>query len=131
MISADFYSRILGLFVFSVGGARLGSEIAEPLSMPVDGNRRDFLVSLAPCLGWRLCPWFTTRPVRAINQNIREMPVEVFFMTLLGGVIGLLVALLMAYPMAALPDPFDQFVPPGLTVGCGYIGITVFNLRSP
>jgi uncharacterized protein YacL len=129
MTTSDFFSRLIGLFVFTIGGARLGAAIADPLSMPTDGTAAIFGL-VGALFGLVLTPWITTRPVRAINQNIREMPIEVFFMTLIGILLGLVVALLMAYPLSLLPVPFNQILPPAFSIVFAYIGFTVFNLRA-
>jgi uncharacterized protein YacL len=97
--------------------------------LPTDGTAAIFGL-VGALFGLVLTPWITTRPVRAINQNIREMPIEVFFMTLIGILLGLVVALLMAYPLSLLPVPFNQILPPAFSIVFAYIGFTVFNLRA-
>jgi len=129
MTSSDFLSRIAGMFVFTLMGARLGLDAAGPLDLPTDAT--SFIFGLVGALfGLIITPWITTRPFRYASQSIREMPVDIFFMTILGGVLGIGIALLMTYPLSLLPQPFNRIVPPALSVSMGYLGMTVFRLRS-
>jgi uncharacterized protein YacL len=129
MITADFISRIVGLFVFMLAGARLGVEAAGPLGLPADAT--SLILALTGALvGLILTPWITTRPARAINRSIAEMPVEVLFMALIGAFIGLGLALLLAYPLSLLPLPFNQILPPAMSVLAGYLGVSIFSRRA-
>jgi uncharacterized protein YacL len=129
MTSADFLSRIIGMFVFALAGARLGLDAADPLALPSDVTTTVFGL-VGALFGLIITPWITTRPLNYVNVSVREMPVGVLFITLLGGFIGLVLALLMAYPMSQLPRPFDQIVPPVLTLTGLYLGVTVFRMRA-
>lgn len=129
MASVDFLSRIVGMFVFILIGARLGLDAADPLALPPDVTSSIFGL-VGALFGLIITPWITVRPLNHANKSIREMPVEVFFITLVGGFIGVTLALLMAYPMSQLPSPFHQIVPPALTIAGGYLGVTVFRMRA-
>ncbi|GAB4511191.1 MAG: PIN/TRAM domain-containing protein [Anaerolineae bacterium] len=129
MTTADFLSRILGLFVFTFVGAQLGAQAAEPLSLPSDATALIFGL-VGALFGLVVTPWITVRPVQYANQSIKEMPVETFLMMLIGGIVGLTLALLMAYPLAQLPTPFNSVVVPAVSIIGGYLGITIFRLRA-
>lgn len=130
MTTADFLSRIVGLFVFTLVGAQLGVEAADPLSLPSDATALIFGL-VGALFGLIVTPWITVRPVQYANQTIKEMPVETFLMMVIGGVIGLSIALLMAYPLSLLPVPFNTIVAPAVTIISGYLGVTIFRLRAP
>ncbi len=129
MTTADFLSRIIGLFVFTFIGARLGLEAAEPLALPADATSLIFGL-VGALVGLIITPWITVRPVQFADQSIKEMPVETFIMMLVGLVVGLSVALLMAYPLSLLPTPFNRIIPPAITIIGAYLGLTVFRLRA-
>ena len=129
MSAVDFLSRIIGLFVFTFIGGRLGVEAAEPLALPPDATSVIFGL-VGSLIGLILTPWITVRPIQAINHTIKEMAPEVFFMAVLGAITGLGLSLLMAYPLSRLPTPFDQVVPAAVSVAGLYLGVTVFMLRS-
>jgi uncharacterized protein YacL len=129
MGAADFLSRIIGLFVFTFVGARLGADASPALDMPADATSLIFAL-VGALVGLILTPWITVRPVRALSHAVKEMPIEVFFMTLIGAFIGLLLALLAVYPLSLLPPPFNHIVPPAVSIAGLYIGVSIFRLRS-
>jgi uncharacterized protein YacL len=129
MPSYDFLSRLIGMFVFIFVGARLGVDASDSLALPSDAASSLFGL-IGALFGLIVTPWITIRPINYANTSIKEMPVEVFFITLAGGFIGVTLALLMAYPMSQLPIPFSQIIPPALTIAGGYLGVTVFRMRA-
>jgi uncharacterized protein YacL len=48
----------------------------------------------------------------------------------MGGMIGLLLALMLAFPLSLLDSPLGQFVPATVSVVFGYLGMTIFGLRA-
>ncbi len=129
MATIDFISRIVGLFIFTFVGARFGVDAAETISLPADASATIFGL-VGALFGLTLTPWLTIRPLAAINRTIREMPVEAFIMALIGAFIGLGIALLLAYPLSLLPEPFASLVPPVVSVVGGYLGVTIFRVRA-
>lgn len=129
MISIDFVSRIIGMVVFSLFGARLGVNASSLLGLPEEAAW--FLFALVGFLfGLILTPYLTVRPVRAISQTIKELPIEVLFMALIGMGIGLSIALLMSYPLSLLGAPLNAILPPAISVVGGYLGATIFSVRA-
>lgn len=129
MATADFLSRIVGLFVFTFIGARLGIEAAAPLALPADATSLIFGL-VGSLFGLILTPWITVRPIRAVNTSIKEMPVETFLMIGIGLFCGLIAGLLLAYPLSQLPPPFDEVIPAFVSLAMAYLGVTIFRLRS-
>jgi uncharacterized protein YacL len=129
MANVDFVSRLIGLFVFTFLGARLGLEAADPLALPEDVTSMIFGL-VGSLVGLILTPWVTIRPIQVINKDIKEMPIETFIMILIGAIIGFGVALLLAYPLSLLPDPFNRIIPPAVSILGGYLGISIFSLRA-
>ena len=75
MFTVDFLFRIIGMFVFTIVGARLGLEAADPLALPADVTSVMFGLT-GSLFGLILTPWFTIRPLRVADRIIREMPVD-------------------------------------------------------
>lgn len=129
MATVDFVSRIIGLFVFTIIGARLGVDWADTINLPTDASAT-ILGLVGALVGLTLTPWITVRPLAAVNRSVKEMPIETFSMALLGGAIGLGVALLLAYPLSLLPNPLNHWLPPTASLLGGYLGVTIFRLRA-
>ena len=125
----EFASRMIGMIVFALLGARLGVGAAETLVLPQLGV--SFIFSLVGILfGLIMTPWITIRPLRALSRFVNEMPVETLFTTILGLLLGLLVGLLAAYPLSLLADPLGAILPFVALLLSSYLLTTIFNLRS-
>lgn len=129
MASIDFISRIIGLFVFTILGARIGTDFSPSIELPPDAGAVIFGL-VGALVGLILTPWITVRPVQAVNKTIREMPIHVFFVAMMGAFIGLGIGLMLSYPLSLLPTPFNNIIPPSISLVCGYIGVTVFRNRA-
>jgi uncharacterized protein YacL len=128
-MSAEFISRIIGMIVFAIIGARVGVSFAPIIDLP------ELVVSLIFSLvgvlfGLIMTPWLTVRPVRSISRAINEMPIEVLFTTVLGLLLGLTIALLLSYPFSLLGEPWGRLLPAVLSVTFAYLATTLFTSRS-
>jgi uncharacterized protein YacL len=125
----EFASRMIGMVIFALVGARLGVSAAAALALPQLGV--SFIFSLVGILfGLIMTPWITVRPLRALRRFINEMPVDALFTTLLGLAIGLLISLLAAYPLSLLDAPFGTILPIIILLLSTYLLTTFFNVRS-
>jgi uncharacterized protein YacL len=125
----EFVSRMVGMVIFALAGARLGVVAAAALGLPELGV--SFIFSLVGILfGLILTPWITVRPLRWLSRLVKEMPVEVMFTTLFGLLLGLLVALLAAYPLSLMDEPFGTLFPLLVLLLATYLLTTIFNVRS-
>jgi len=127
-MSQDFVARMIGMIAFSILGARLGAQIAEFLNLDLES--RALIFGLTGFLfGLILTPYFTTRPLRAMRRLALEMPLDRLLVTFIGGLLGLLVVLLSAYPLSLLPEGWRWIVPLGLLLSVPYLGMTLFSIR--
>ena len=79
----EFASRMIGMVIFALVGARLGVNAAAALALPELGV--SFIFSLVGILfGLIMTPWITVRPLRALRRFINEMPVDALFTTSVG-----------------------------------------------
>lgn len=128
-MTPDFLSRWIGLIVFAVLGARFGADIANFINMRVEDSA--FIFGLVGVLfGVIATPWFTVRPVRFWRQAINELPIEKLLMALIGGLVGLTIGLLAAYPLSLLDPPIGTVAPSAVSLVAAYLGITIFSVRS-
>ena len=128
-MSADFASRIVGMVIFALVGARIGVDTADALALPELAT--SFIFSLVGILfGLVMTPWITIRPLRALNRAINEVPMEVLFTGVIGLFAGLIMAQLLAYPLSLLGAPWGNILPPMVSVVLAYVGLTLLSLRS-
>jgi uncharacterized protein YacL len=128
-MTPDFVSRLMGTIIFGLLGARFGVDLAPVVDLPAE-------VAVLICalvgvlIGLILTPWLTVRPLRAIRRTINEMPVEVLIMGMVGVGFGLLIALLLAYPLSLIPGWPGDWLPPIVAVLIGYLSLNIFTVRS-
>ncbi|MDX2160846.1 MAG: PIN domain nuclease [bacterium] len=128
-MSFEFVSRILGMFFFSLVGARLGSAAADTLRLPELGVSV-ILALVGALFGLILTPILTVRPLRRARRAISEQPIEVLFTAGLGLLLGLLIALLTTYPLSLLDPPLGRLIPPAMVVVMAYLFTVIFSARS-
>ena len=56
-------------------------------------------------------PFLTTRPYRALQQRIKQTPATDLVAAVTGLVLGLLIAVLLSFPLSLLPSPFREILP--------------------
>ncbi|MCA0458832.1 MAG: TRAM domain-containing protein [Chloroflexi bacterium] len=128
-MTIDFISRMIGTVVFALLGARFGVESAGAVGLPVDITSAIFAL-VGVLIGLILTPWLTIRPLRRIRQTITELPVDMLLTSLAGMSMGLLLALLLAYPLAQLEEPWGELLPAAVSLVAGYLGLVIFRTRS-
>jgi uncharacterized protein YacL len=129
-MSVDFTVRLVGALVGAVVLGLFGRELAQ---LAEDSNSSLYIVSLTfvgILAGLILTPYFTTRPIRQARQSLVSMPPERLIAIILGMFLGLVAALLMAFPLSLLPPPFRQVAPFAAAVILCYLSVTVLSLRQ-
>lgn len=135
-MSADFVVRLIGMIVFAIFGVYLGAylgrlAIVNPGDFPFTIEQYAFTIGLVGALtGLILTPFITTRPIRAFRSLLTRISPQALFSSLLGLIVGLVVAALLAFPLSMLPAPFGRVMPFIGVVVLGYMGISVFVMRQ-
>lgn len=120
--------RLIGMVVFTILGARLGIQVADkPVRLDLFALVFGLVGSIA---GLILTPYFTTRPARYARRLITTSPAETLVLSIIGFMVGLVMAALLSVPLAQLPDPFGQWVPAIVGISLGYLMIITFATRS-
>jgi uncharacterized protein YacL len=128
-MSIEFIFRIIGMFVFGILGAYLGSVIGESTDQsPIIAALLLGLVGML--FGLILTPYFTTRPVRAIRRTLLSVSTQTLTSGLTGLVVGLVIAALLSFPLSLLPAPFGKILPFVAVLIFGYFGIAIFVMRQ-
>ncbi len=130
-MSFEFFLRIIGMFVLSVGGAFWGFDFAKSNPGTTDVYVTTTIFGLVGALtGIILTPYFTTRPARTLRSLLGRMSAESLFAGLTGLIVGLLIAALLGFPLSLLPKPFGEVLPFIGVVVFSYIGISLFLMRQ-
>jgi uncharacterized protein YacL len=128
-MSAEFFLRIFFMIVLGIAGGFWGYDLA--IYIPVEVFRYTIGIALVGALtGLILTPYFTTRPARALRRLLGRVAAETLFAGLVGLVVGLLIAALLAFPFSLLPSPFGNILPFIGVVLFAYFGISLFVMRQ-
>ncbi len=129
LMSIDFASRIIGMVVLGLLGGYLGSEYGRLTNLPQDYYSAIFGL-LGAVLGLALTPLFTTRPAKALRSILVRVPAQTLVSGLIGLVVGLIIAALLSFPLSLLPTPFGEILPFVGVLIFAYFGITMFVMRQ-
>jgi uncharacterized protein YacL len=129
----EFIFRIIGLIAGCVGGWQLGGWSLSLFGPP---DKSDLLITqivfflVGGLSGFILIPYITTRPAYAIRRKLGHLSAETLFAGLVGLIVGLLAAALLAFPLSLLPTPFGEILPFLGTVVFSYFGVALFVMRQ-
>jgi uncharacterized protein YacL len=129
----EFIFRIIGLIAGSFGGWQLGG---WALNLFGPAEKSDLLITqivfflVGGLSGFILVPYITTRPAYAIRRKLGHLSAETLFAGLVGLIVGLLAAALLAFPLSLLPTPFGEILPFLGTVAFAYFGVALFVMRQ-
>ena len=85
---------------------------------------------LAATVGFFVAPWLTTRPAHWLRSVLAKLSAHTLVSGLIGLVVGLFVAALLAFPLSFLPSPFGDILPFVGVLVFGYTGVIVSVTRQ-
>ena len=129
----EFIFRFIGLFTFGALGFPFGATVVRWFG-PAD-TAEVFLYQIVFALlgglsGFILTPYITTRPARAIRRSLGHLSAETLFAGLIGLIVGLLTAALLAFPFSLLPSPLGEILPFVGVAIFSYLGVSLFVMRQ-
>src|SRR3972149_635741 len=128
-MSIEFILRLMGMLVSGAGGIDLGVQLAHLSGN--DPNRFAQIFGLVGVLaGLILTPWLTIRPLRAARRILSQISSRTLLAALLGLIVSLIIAGLLAFPLSLLPKPFSQILPIAVALLLAYFGVVVFIGRQ-
>ncbi len=130
MAKTELIFRFIGMIVFAILGIFGGMELVRQLVGKTEPYYAVILGAVGALLGFVIAPFITTRPARALVSLLSKVSVQTLGAGLLGLVVGLLVATLVAFPLSLLPKPFSQILPFVGVVAFGYLGVVVTITRQ-
>jgi uncharacterized protein YacL len=128
-MSIEFIFRIIGMIVLALLGLTGGIKIATAASADPTLYATVFTM-VGALIGLIVTPWVTLRPVGALRARLRQMPAGQLVASVFGLMMGLIAALLLAYPMSLLPEPYRYILPLFGAILCSYLGVAVMIMRQ-
>jgi uncharacterized protein YacL len=129
LMSIEFISRMVGMVVLALVGLTSGIQLAQLANADAMLYATVFTL-LGALVGLVVTPWVTIRPVRALRNRIRQMPAQQLVAATFGLTVGLIVALLVSFPLSLLPEPYRYILPLVGAVVFSYLGIVVMVMRQ-
>ena len=130
-MSVELVFRIIGLFVFGLGGFYLGQALVVAGGVSMQDGVVAILVTVlvSALVGFVVTPFVTTRHYRALLQMIKRTPASDLTAALVGLMLGLLIAVLISFPLSLLPSPLREVLPFIAAVLLGLLGMTTMISR--
>ncbi|MEN4011540.1 MAG: TRAM domain-containing protein [Bellilinea sp.] len=135
-MSVEFIFRLIGMVIFAIIGVVWGVQLGQ-IANSREGattfsiEEYAFTIGLLGALiGLILTPFITIRPVKAIRSVLTRVSAQTLFAALFGLIAGLIIAVLLAFPLSRLPSPFGEILPVIGVILFSYLGISVFVMRQ-
>jgi uncharacterized protein YacL len=129
MIGIEFVFRILGMIILAIAAGAWGISLGGMAGAPED-LYAVVLGLLGALAGLVLTPYLTTRPARYLVNKLSKLSAQALTSSLLGLVVGLLIAALLSFPLSMLPGSFGQVMPFIGVLIFGYFGVVIFTMRQ-
>ncbi len=131
-MSADFIARLVGMVAFAVGGLYLGANLGQQAGAAA--NMRVVWAAVfaleGALFGLVTTPFLTTRPARALRAKLGQVPASTLVSAVIGLLLGLVIAALLAWPLSFLPSPLGEALPLAAVVIFSWLGVTLFSMRQ-
>ncbi len=135
-MTSDFIARLIGMVLFCILGVVWGVQLGQIANLSPSQNTLSieqyaFTMGLVGALiGLILTPYISTRPVRTIRSFLGRVSAQTLFAALFGLIAGLIIAVLLAFPLSRLPSPLGDIFPFIGVILFGYLGVSVFVMRQ-
>ncbi len=136
-MSSEFILRLIGMIVFSIIGVAVGSFLGQAAAenssvvSTFTVEQYAFTVGLVGALiGLILTPYITSRPIRSLRALLARISPQALFSAIAGLIVGLVIAVLLSFPLSRLPGLFGDLLPFAAVLIFGYIGVWLFVMRQ-
>lgn len=128
--TANFYVRVLGAFTLGYVGWYFGTvNSANPPTYEQELGRLLLMLS-GLGLGLVITPYLLLYPFRSLLRKARTMPSLDLAATGVGLLLGLIVGVLLTFPLSNLPGMLGAYLPFVAAVVSAYVGAVVINWRK-
>ncbi len=129
-VVARLLLRLIGLVICGYSGWRLGGVVAEAAGAPDPLFWTGAFVVAGALVGFFIVPLLFILPARWFMGSLKEVPTPTLVASMIGLVLGLLVAALLALPLSVLPGLFGMVLPIVIAIIMGYLGVSVLLARE-
>ena len=135
-MSIDFIFRLIGMVLFSIIGVFWGISLGQAANLNPEPHTLSVtlyavIFGLVGALtGLVITPLITIRPIKALRTILSKVSIQTLVASLVGLVAGLVIAALLAFPLALLPSPFGDILPFVGALVFAYLGVAVFIMRQ-
>lgn len=122
--------RVIGGLFFGLIGWAIGEHLQSGGSFP-GGVHWALPLGLAGAVGGAAAiPYLTIVPMRWLQREIRQLPTQSFAMVVLGLMLALLAAALLALPLSMLPGIFGKVMPLAIAILLCYVSAMAMLMRG-
>jgi len=135
-MSVELIFRIIGLIIFGALGSFLGEPFGEFTQSVWAGSPQTILyyqifsTLIFAILGFLITPYITIKPMVGLRKRLSSVSAQTLMFGIIGLVVGLILAALLAYPISLLPQPFGGILPFLAVLIFGYLGVILFVARQ-
>ncbi len=118
---------------FALLGWKLGFLLSPriPSTIPLTKGHYCFVVSfLGAIVGFTAAPRLVIRPGQALHKQLKQTPIPSLLVSVMGLIMGLLVAALLTIPLSLLPGQWGQFSPLVGAVAFGFLGVALLRMHE-
>ncbi|CAA9379132.1 MAG: Membrane-associated protein containing RNA-binding TRAM domain and ribonuclease PIN-domain, YacL B.subtilis ortholog [uncultured Chloroflexia bacterium] len=128
--SPNFYARLIGGILLGYAGYYFSIRYSTtpPSELQVWATSLLSLCGLA--LGLILTPYATVAPLQRVLSRSRDMELAALVVIGLGALFGLIVGVLLTFPVSQLPGPLGQFGPALIAVVLAYVGSRIASTQK-
>ena len=128
-MSSEFIFRIIGMVLFGAGGVWIGAILGDAAQANIYEYATIFGF-VGMLFGLILTPYMTIKPIRSARKLLNQVSIKTLFAGMLGLIMSLVTAGLLAFPLSLLPLPFSQILPVIFALLICYFGVNVFISRK-
>lgn len=129
-VSGNFIARIMGMLALAYLGSRVGRALSSPNPDPSQELATQLLMLAGAGLGLLTAHHLTIEPVQEVLRRIRVVPLSDIFLIVIGSLVGLIMAVMLALPLSYLPAPLSQYLPLIVALLLAYFGAMICILRK-
>ncbi len=129
-MSADFIARIIGMIVIGIAATYWGASLGQGIQDASAALYAVVMGLLGALVGLVLTPYITTRPARSLRALLGRVSAQTLVAGMVGLIVGLLISALLAFPLSLLPSPLGEVLPFIGVLVISYFGVAVFIMRQ-